>query len=105
MNHAVISMHELLGEEPPKPQRPPRGPKPLKLTGRKYRTGQWRCIDRTKLIINKAGKEIQRSVHERMNYDASKKYPHSSLKQQTKEIKRRFWPVDYNFWELDDSEI
>jgi len=85
---ATISMGELLGEEPQKPKRPPRSPKQLKLTGRKFRVGQWRCIDRTKLIVNKAGKEVQRSVHERMNYDASKKYPHSSTRQRLRELRR-----------------
>jgi hypothetical protein len=96
---AVISIGELLGEGPPKqkPQRPPRGMKSIKLFGKRFRCGQMRSLDRSKLIINKAGIEVQRSVHERKNYDKfNKHYPHSSHRQQDRELRRRINPIDIN---------
>lgn len=60
---------------------------PLKFTGRKALAGQWRVMG---LWIDDGKWEdpYMESRHERFNFNNSRKYPHSSLDQQIRVLKR-----------------
>lgn len=66
----------------------------LDIYGRRAMCGQWRVFPY--LVLTDDGKALNVSRHELYNYEARKKYPHSSVKQQVKELKRRYVskPVD-----------
>ena len=84
-----------------------RAPFKFKPYGNRFRVGQYRSIDWSKVHLKTDAKgkdfEIKHDRSSRLNYDASKKYPYSSLRQQTRELRRMFLPVDINFWEFEDA--
>lgn len=76
----------------PKPRGFNKAPFQFKIYGRRFRIGQFRSIDLSKVHLKetKNGKtiEIKHDRSSRLNYDASRKYPHSSERQQIRTLKR-----------------
>lgn len=71
--------------------------------GYRARIGQWRVFPY--LVLTEDGKALNVSRHELYNYDnCGKKYPHSSTKQQLREIKRQgIWErkIDHEIYSED----
>jgi hypothetical protein len=64
----------------------------LRIHGRRVMFGQLRA--RHGIRIDEEGKVSEKDVSERMNFDASKKYPYSSLRQQIREMRRGHYQLD-----------
>lgn len=71
----------------------------LRIHGNRVMFGQLRARG---VRIDEDGKAHDKDNSARMNFDASKKYPHSSLRQQIREMRRGSYQLDEEVYDEEE---